>query len=301
MADADLILKFQIVEGRSPNAEVAAEALAAFVDMLHAAAAAVDPDAKVRVELVDVEKGSQAFKFALRKVEDFGNDLLSGMSEFPLIKSAAITLGGLIGSTVLIVGVTNVITPDPRIPDDQMQVFEETRDLLKESTDLQREQMRFYSVLQDEPAYGGIEVLNDDYAHIYSVPRSEFAARSGVWSDEVAQFKPEYEPRTATWDAVLIKPVLVPLPRRWRFAREGLEFSALMQDPAVLQAIHDRTLPLQVAEGVMMKMQVDYREVYNGKVWIPVPGSYKVKRVLHPLPPVAPGPLFATGVPKEDD
>src|SRR3546814_17968937 len=94
---------------------------------------------------------------------------------------------------------------------------------------------------------------------VYSVPRIEFATRSGVWAEE-PQLEAITAKRTAVWDVVLIKPVLIPEPRRWRFAREGLEFSALMQDASVLQAIHDKTLPMQLAEGVMMKVEMNYRE-----------------------------------------
>lgn len=236
-------------------------------------------------------------RFGFERVETFLHDLKEGMQEFPLFSNALITLGGLIGSTVLVVGVTNAITPDPRIPDDQMAVFEETRDLMKESVELQKQNMRFYGVLQSEPAYERIDVLRPDRTLAYSIPRSEFAARSGLWHEEVEQFTSKPETRLATWDVTLIKPVLVPVARRWRFAREGLEFSAEMQDPNILQAIHDKTLPMQIAEGITMKIEITYREIYTGTVWVPVAGSYKVKRVLHPLPPLSTGPLFATNRP----
>lgn len=301
MATADLILKFELVPGRSPDADNATLALSAWVDLLRATVAALEPDTEVRIELVGVEKGSQTFLFGMRKIGQFGADVLDGMSEFPLVKKAVIALGGLITSTTIVVGVTNALTPDPRIPDDQMVVFEETRDLLKQSVELQQEQMRFFGALQNEPAYDRIDVLNDERALVYSVPRDQFAARSGLWLDEAEPFKPIVEFRKATWDVVLIKPVLIPEPRRWRFAREGLEFSALMQDPEVLEAIHNRTLPVQVAEGVMMKVEVNYKELYDGKVWIPVAGSHKIKRVLHPLSPVSLGPLFSPDAPQKNN
>lgn len=297
MADADLILKFEIIPGKSPDAQNATEALAAWIDLLRTASEIVSPGAPIRIVLVGVAEGSQEFRFGFERVETFLHDLKEGMQEFPLFSNALITLGGLIGSTVLVVGVTNAITPDPRIPDDQMAVFEETRDLMKESVELQKQNMRFYGVLQSEPAYERIDVLRPDRTLAYSIPRSEFAARSGLWHEEVEQFTSKPETRLATWDVTLIKPVLVPVARRWRFAREGLEFSAEMQDPNILQAIHDKTLPMQIAEGITMKIEITYREIYTGTVWVPVAGSYKVKRVLHPLPPLSTGPLFATNRP----
>ncbi len=297
MADADLILRFEIAEGRNPDATIAAEALAAWVELLREAALVVEPNAKVRIELVGVEKGSQTFLFAVKKIEQFASDVSEGMSDFPLIKKAAITLGGLVVTTAIAAMVTSVLTPDPRIPSDQMQVFTETRDLMKESVELQRRQQRFYGIVQDEPAYDRVDVLHSDRSLAYSIPRQDFAARSGLWQGDDEELKPMAETRTATWDVVLIKPVLISAPRRWKFAKEGLEFSALMQDDAVLQAIHDNTLPVQVAEGVMMKVEVTYKEVFDGKTWVPVSGSHRIKRLLSPLPPRSSGPLFATHSP----
>lgn len=276
----DLILKFEIAPGRSPEADSVAQALAAFVEVLRASAAVVEPESALSVELIGVEHGSQLFKLALRNAAE---RIKAGGKEYPLIKKAAIQLGGLIGSTVVIVSITNAITPDPRIPKDQMAVFQQMEKDMAASVDLQRQSAKFWGIMQDEPAFERVDVLRGfDRTPIYQVPRSEFAERSGVWSDEGAELTATVERRTATWDVILVKPVLVPEQRRWTFARDGLEFSALMTDKAVLQAIHDRTLPLQLAEGVTMKIEIQYRERFDGKVWLPVPGSHRVRRVISP-------------------
>lgn len=287
----DLILKFEIVPGLNPEADSVAEAIAAFVDVLRASAAVVDPDSILSVELVGVEPGSQMFKLALR---DVTKRIKVSADRFPLIKKALITLGPLIGSTVLVVTIDNAITPDPRIPDDQMAVFEEMNKNMAESLQLQRETARFWGVVHDEPAFGGVDVLNGyDRSPVYQVPRGEFAERSGFWSGDSEEVATTVERRVATWDVILVKPVLVPEQRRWTFARDGLEFSALMTDKSVLQAIHDRTLPLQLAEGVQMKIEVQYRERFDGKAWLPVPGSHRVKRVISPRAEPALIGLFA--------
>src|SRR3546814_9247730 len=81
MANAGVILKFEIVEGRSPEAVNAAEALSAWVDLLCAAAAIVEPGEIVRIDLVGVQSGSQVFEFAIRKIEQFLVDTREGMKE----------------------------------------------------------------------------------------------------------------------------------------------------------------------------------------------------------------------------
>jgi hypothetical protein len=294
VAEVDLILKFEIAPGRSPEAESVAEALTAYVEVLRSAAAIVEPGASLSVELVAVEPGSQMFKLALRKLEDTAERVKSGAGEFPLVSKAAMALAGLIGGTMVVVSITNAMTPDPRLPEDQMVVLEEMNRNLAESVELQRESARFWGVMQDEPAFERLDVLRGfDQKPIYQVPRSEFAERSGIWSGDVQEEAPDVETRRATWDVVLVKPVLVPEQRRWTFAREGLEFSALMTDKSILQAIHDKTLPIQMAEGISMKIEVQYRERFHGNAWLPVPGSHRVRRVLHPLPPRTLGPLFA--------
>ena len=194
---------------------------------------------------------------------------------------------------------TIALQPDPRIQPDQMKVFEKMGRDLEESVELQRRNSDFYGILQDEPAFSAIHVQDGvSRTTIYKVPRSEFATRSGVWSgDEEVQLSTT-EPRAAVWDVVLIKPALIAEERRWTFAKDGIEFTALMTDKAILSAIHEKTLPISVAEGVAMKIEVTYRERDEGGIWIPVAGSRKVKRVISPRPRPAPaGPLFTASSP----
>jgi hypothetical protein len=300
MAEADVILRFDIVDGKTPDAEKVAKALLAWVDLMKIAGEIVEPGTRMEVGLVGVEDGSDIFKLALRKCEDAAELIRSGASDYPLVSKAAMTLGGLIGGTVLAVTITNALTPDPRIPEDQMEVFRENNRLLEESVELQKQQNRFYGIMHDEPAFKSFEVIRPyDDRVIYAIPREEFAERSGLWGgDESATDPLRTETRTVIWDVVLIKPVLKPEPRRWGFARDGLEFSALMNDQAFLEAIHDKTLPVRMAEGIKMRLEIKYREEWDGTSWLAVPYSHKVSRVLDPLPPSSPTPLFAgTGAP----
>ena len=297
MADADLILKFEIAPNRSPEAQSVAEAINAYVDVLRAAASVVEPGSSLSVELVGVEPGSQLFRLALRKLEDAAERVKKGGEEYPLVSKTALALAALIGSTVIGTAITHELTPDPRIPPDQMAVFEKMENEMAQSLELQRESARFWGVMQDEPAFDRLDVLRGaDREPFYQIPRGEFAERSGMWSGDAEEQSTQVETRRTTWDVILVKPVLVPEPRRWTFARDGLEFSALMTDKSILQAIHDKTLPIQMAEGISMKVEVQYRERFDGKAWLPVPGSHRIRRVLHPLPYLAPdsAPLFST-------
>lgn len=290
----DLILKFEIVEGRVPSAEVVARALLAWIDMLKVAGSVIEPDAELDVGLTGVESGSDIFKLSLRMAEGVAGQVIDGMQEYPLVSKAALALAGLVGTTVFTVALTSAITPDPRIPDDQMEVFREQNRLMEESNDLRREQQRFYGILHEEPAIERIDVLRGyDRQPIYSIPYNEFAERSGLWTGEPEEESMPSKTVTVTWDVILIKPVLKPERRRWQFMRDGIEFSAKMDDAAFLEALSAKSLGIQMAEGVRMRIEVKYREEFDGTTWLPIKGSHRVTRVLEPSPPPAPVPLFA--------
>jgi len=256
----------------------------------------------MEVGLAGVEDGSDIFKFVLRKTETFSENLKSGMSEYPLVSRAAITLGGLISASAIVIGMENLLSDDPKLPPEQMEIFEENNRLLRESNDLQKREMEFFGALQEEPAYKSIDIIRPyGGGTINTVPREEFAARSGLWvTDPEAEADADSQTITDTWNVVLIKPTLVPEPRRWRFAKDGLEFSALMKDQTFLDAIHDKTLPVTLAEGIRMRVEVKYREEYVEGGWIPVVGSHRITKVVDPLPPGTTPPLFARPDPPKE-
>ncbi|MDR7155357.1 hypothetical protein J2W40_002184 [Sphingobium xenophagum] len=289
----DYILKFDLVPGLYPRAEAVAEAIINYVETVRTAAGLIDPMAQVAVEIVGVEEGSQIFRLAMRRMENAGERMKRGAEEYPLVGKAAMALGGLIASAAIGQMVVNSISPDPRIPEDQMAVFHRMEDDLRESVELQRQAAELFGGLQSEPAFLSVQVMSNTRVPIITVPRDEFALRGGIFNADPEPEQDRVENRKAVWDVTLIKPALTPEKRRWTFARDGIEFSALMVDQAVLDAIHSKTLPLQIAEGVVVKIEVQYRERYNGSAWIVDPMSRRVTRLLQPLPPAAGGlPLF---------
>ncbi|EPR14178.1 hypothetical protein M527_29120 [Sphingobium indicum IP26] len=297
--EEDYILKFNLVPGLYPRAEAVAEAIIAYVDTVRTAAGLIDPMAQVAVEIVGVEEGSQIFKLALRRMESAGERMKRGADEYPLVGKAAMALGSMIASAVVGQVIVNAISPDPRIPDDQMEVFQNIEEDLRDSVELQRQSADLFGGLQAEPAFMSVQILSNTRVPIITVPRDEFALRGGVFTPNPEPEPDRIENRVAVWDVTLIKPALIPEKRRWTFARDGIEFSALMVDQAVLDAIHNKTLPIQIAEGVVVKIEIQYRERYSGSTWITDPASRRVTRLLQPLPPASPSlPLFpASGRP----
>jgi hypothetical protein len=295
MMEPDLVLEFEIEPGRSPNLENVGRALLAWNDAVQVAVRAIDPGAEVIVELVDVEHGSQRFKQIFRRAEKFAHTVEQGGQDYPLVWKHTKALAKCVAGGILVAGIGVALTPDPQLPEEQMEVFRDIRDLLREDMDLKRSSQTFYEILQEEPSFRQVEVFEGNSKEpFYTVPRSEFAHKSGLFDPQEEDETIETtRPRVVTWEVILVRPVLVGKPRRWTFARDGIEFSALMTDKAVLQALHDKTLAIPFAEGVMMQIEVTYKERFDGKVWLPDADSRKVTRVLSPRVPVSLAPLFA--------
>lgn len=294
----DLILRLEVAPERSPDLQNVGEALIAWNDVIKTAAQLIDPSAEAKVELAGVEPGSQLFKIVLRRVEEFAQTLKAGADQYPLTAKTALALALMIGSSVAGAVIQDSLTESPQIPEEQMGVFRGIERNLKESVELQRNAQRFYGILGHDPAITGVELLDGTDRHvIWSVPREQFAERSGFWGGEQPLI---YEPknRIARWDVTLIRAAFVPKPRRWTFARDGLEFGATMVDPQVLSAIAEDRLPIRIAEGVRMEVEVTYREIYDGKSWVPDAASRRITKVLKPRLPAPSAPLFPdTGPP----
>jgi hypothetical protein len=290
MIEPDLVLEYEIEQGRSPDLEKVAHSLLAWNAAVQAAITAIDPRAQVVVELAGVEHGSQRFKQVLRFLEDISENVEEGGKEYPLIFKHAKALAKLLGGGILLAVIINQI-----IPDEQLETLEEIRELLEKDPDVQRQSEEFFDTLQNEPAIVKIELFEGESEKpIYSVPRSEFAHKSGFFKFDAAEpVEDRTEERIATWDVVLIKPVLVGKARRWTFARDGIEFSATMDDKAVLQAIREKTISLPFAEGVMMKVEIVYKEQLDGEVWRAIAKTRSIRRVLSPRITLPPGALFA--------
>lgn len=290
MAEPDLVLEFQIEAGRNPDIEKVARALLAWNEAVQSAVRAIDPSAVAILELTGVEHGSQRFKQALRFLEDFAQQVEAGGSEFPLIYRSIKALAKLIASGILMAVILGEV-----IPDEQLEELQEIRKILESDADFRRKSEKFYENLQDESAISEVVLYEGSSKEpIYSVPRSEFFMKSGLFRVENDYNILDYEEqRVATWEVVLIKPVLVGKPRRWTFARDGVEFSATMNDQTVLAAIKDRSASIPFAEGVMMRVEVAYTEQFDGQVWRAIPRTRVVRKVLSPRIILPPGSLFS--------
>lgn len=160
---------------------------------------------------------------------------------------------------------------------------------IREDEHTARSAKRFYRALERDPAVTNVVVKSGPAeVPLVKVERSEFAMRGGLYSDQ--ETGEAEETRREVWSVVLMQAPFSASPKRWRFSRDGLQFTAAMVDAIFLQAIVDGTVPISLRTGVRMEVEVEWRERRRGKIWVPILGSRRIVRVLSPRPGAATTP-----------
>ncbi|WBX82492.1 hypothetical protein [Sphingosinicella microcystinivorans] len=293
--EEEIVLQFDFDPGANADAIIAAEALIAWVEAARTANAIINPLSELKVDLVSAEQACLKLRTVFRFVEDkVLGPPADFLDEFPRIKKLVVaTVIGIPAGLAIVVG-EHVMFPDP--PADlspaAKQVFQEEAKKLESSPEVKKKVQEFYKKVEKQGTISQVQIKEGDERAppLMTIPRTEFSVRSGLWSPPEEQ--PTERPQVKDWDVVLTHPVLVSKPEIWRFKREGLPFSAKMEDNAILLAIKDGRLPLHFQEGEAMKVRVEWRERLVGKVWEPVARSYKITKVLAPKPLAAAAPLL---------
>jgi len=292
--EEEIVLQFDFDARTNADAIVAAEALIAWVEAAQAASAVIDPIAELKVDLVSADQACLKLRTIFRFVED---KILSPpadfLEEFPRIKKLAVaTVIGIPAGLAIVVG-EHLMYPEPP-PDLSPSAQERYREEIKkleQSPEVGRKVQQFYKRVEQQGSINQVSVNEGEgRSPLIAVPRREFSFRSGFWSG--GEEAPSERPQAKIWDVVLTHPALVSKPETWRFKRDGLPFSARMEDDAVLLAIKDGRLPLHFQEGESMKVRVEWRERLVGKVWEPIQRTYRIAKVLEPKPLPTSAPLL---------
>lgn len=296
-----IVLELGLENGRNANAVLAAQSLVAWVDVLREAAKAINPLDQITVELIGTERGSLRFPQILRFAERTAQDIAEGAGEYPYLKKAAVAL-----SLAVVGGASGAFIQAGIEPDAQVVTLSpKDRDLLagmqkqvQSSPTVESASRRFFKTVERDPAIADVKVAESvEGPPLLVIPRAEFPERSGLWMPE--EEAAEERITRDVWTVVLMRAPFVHEPRTWTFSRDGLAFSARMEDPRFLAAIAQGTVPITLQEGVMMKLEVEFRERLDGQVWQYVDRTRKAVRVLEPLPLATSSTLSLTRPPKE--
>ncbi len=286
---ADLILKLGLEEGRNADALVAAESLAAWVHYVKEAARAIDPADRLTVELVALKDGSLKFPQILRKLDQTIGDISAGADAYPNLKTLAIATAAAVGVTVVQVGVERAMEPTVQtveLSETDRELLQGMKEKVEASSAAQHASRRFLESVERDPAVTEVTVGDEDHEELLVVPRASLPGRSSLW--QVDEPPPLERTLTDIWDVVLIKASFVNRPARWTFLRDGLPFSAKMDDKVFLAAISDGRVPIALQEGVLMRLEVEFKERQEGQVWRAIDSTRRVLRVVQPQPLRAP-------------
>jgi len=288
MHEDRILIHLETAPGRYPDTAVAAQALLDWVALVQATLAAIAPEDRVAIEIVGVREGSTRFPQILRWLDDQTGNIRAAWAQYPHLKSIVAGSAHTFYTSAVAAGVSLAMQPSEqvvRLSDEDREILASYTDKAAKSGAVQEASKQFYQTLGRAPEITGIAVddkweKGDD---LKVIPRSQFPERSGMWELQ-QEFVSTKRVSRATWDVVLLRAPFTSKPQRWQFSRDGLKFSAKMEDPAFLLAIRERRVPISLQEGVMMRLEIEFKEELDGQVWETIASTRRIIRVLSPAP-----------------
>lgn len=286
MQKDQLVLHFETAPDRYPDTAIAARALLDWVDLVQAAVRAVSPEERLLISIVGVREGSSRFPQLLTWLDEQTGIVKSAWAEYPHLKSVVAGSAHTFWTAAVATTLTLAAQPKEqvvRLSDKDRALLAPMEAKVAASPAVKTASQRFYRTVEADPNITGVGVADSWTARPnVIVPRSEFPERGGLWN--LQEDLPAQRQQHAIWDVVLLRPALVGKPLPWQFVRDGFKFSAQMADAHFLLAIREGRVPLNMQEGVTMRVEVEYQEALVGQVWEAVPRSRRIVRVLQPMP-----------------
>lgn len=282
MEDGALSLHFTLRDGEKADLEVVAAAAIAWVGALRAAAQNIDPNAKIRIEIVDAEEGSLRLNTLLEWAENQLARLDRGSEKYPRLQKLAIALAAFL-ATVGVDTVRDVYLASETLSlsDEDRRRLDELLELAKKGAAVQEKSRKFFRVLERDPSISGVGVAEGrETPPAVTIPSDQFAERSGLW---VAEVEPEERTTTTELDVTLVSPVLVNAPRAWVFQMAGLPpFKAIVTDRRFLSALEENHVREQLRTGITMRIRLEFTERREDDGWVMKPKGRVVTEVLLP-------------------
>jgi hypothetical protein len=297
LPDEELVLTLDLEPGENADAVIAAESLIAWVAAIREAGAVMDPSGRVVVDLISADASCLRLRALVRFVEDqvLGSPA-DALNEFPRIKKIVVATVLGVTSGLALAGTAALVMPNQTVNLSEAGIkrLREEQAKVRHDPHVQAKVQTFYKTVSRDRHVTNVSTSEGvGKPVLLSVPRSEFNERSGLWAmEEPANHE---RPAEDVWNVVVTYPAMKSQPLSWGFERDGLPFTARMEDQTFLAAVKSGTLPIVVQEGVQMVVEVHWTERFDGQVWEAVPRTRKIKRVLSPRPRTAPPgvlPLF---------
>jgi hypothetical protein len=285
LVDNQIVLHFELADGKFADTKIVAEALLKWVSLVQEAVKAIEPDGAVDLEIIGNERGSLRFLQTIRFIERGIENIDAAWTEYPYIKKAVIGSAhvfatGIIGGLINVSMVPTVQTVE--LSSKGLKAMADMQNKVTESTLVQTNSRQFYQIVERDPAIVGVGVAQTRDGQPIMVPRSEFQTRSGLWTiEEDTELTRE---KADEWDVVILKAPFSHKRLSWQFSRDGLPFNAVMDDAMFLSAVKDGRVPINLQEGVVMRVQIAYVERLEGQVWKTDSRSRRIVKVISPKP-----------------
>lgn len=284
MQEEALGLYFKLKPGEKADLEIISSAAIAWVETLRATARAIDPDAEIRVELVDADESSLIFNTLVewleKNVEQRLDRLAVGGQKLPRTRKLALALAIFVITT----GIPTYLEyfDSSEFTDEDRATMKHIQEKLDADVAVQTAKRKFYRTLEREPSIVGVGIKEAPKGDpIFIVPSAVFSEAGGLWVLEEEGVQQQIS--QPVLEVTLVKPALVHTPRSWTFKPDGLpEFDAVMRDAKVLRAIQEKRFPADFGEGVRMTVRLEVNEVFVDGQWKLVRGGRSVMRVISP-------------------
>jgi hypothetical protein len=273
--------------------EVIATAALEWLESARAAARELEPTAQIRVGLVDADESSLRLNTIFDWVESHLERIDKGSGRNPRLRKLAIALAIFV-ATKGPETYTHYFGPQQEVllKEEDRKLIEEHSRLLNEliertqkNPDVGVRRQKFFKALERDSSITAAGISEGPKAEpIVMIPSDQFAENGGLWAIVETDSEPDERTIHPVLDVTLISPVLVPVPRPWRFRVDGLpEFNATMRDEHFLAALKADHVKERLRIGIPMTLRLAVKEVRIGGVWIPKPrGRRSVVEVIAP-------------------
>jgi hypothetical protein len=274
--------------GEKADLEVVARAAIAFSEAVKEVAFFLDPSLEIRVELESGSEGSLSLNSIIKSIKTAdGKDItLAAIGGVVLIWFGNHVLDwGFEKVMDAVTGGSETVQVEMHIPQEEKKYLDSLVEKAVNGRVGQEHVQQVYRELEVDPKIKGVgatRVPARRPSHI--IPREEFPERSGATAPQELDAAVSTRAPETLETLVLIRPVLLPGHRRWRFAGRQGEFGAPILDDEFLQNLYAGNVPVQMSGGIEMDVVLQTIEEKIGSVWVPTYRNVLKVRGVRPAP-----------------
>lgn len=260
-----LNLYLELEPGEFADLEVVARASLAFASAAREIAYIVDPSAPIKLELESGTEGSLSLNSVIRFIRDQVSDPITRRVIIATLLAWFIKESG---SALLGLGISELITDDPAITEEDAQrIADKVQQLLERQVGKKPVQDVYRELHKDKSIKGvGVSTKKGDRPRSI-VPREQFPERM---QEPLEQSSEEPRKRTEEMLLTLIGPILQRNENKWRFlSKDGNVYIGIKDDRFLTDVLSGRS-KITMRSGIMLRAEVEIIEKKDPErgVWV---------------------------------